>query len=55
MKYSVPPLPVANWLGDDWAGQTVKPGLPPIPECAVSNCTIATFAAPEASAAFENA
>ena len=54
MKYSVPPSLVLNCPGvGDCAGHRVKPGCPPT--LLVSTCTTGTFAAPTASAAFENA
>src|SRR6516162_3804534 len=56
MKYSVPPLSVLNCPGfGDCAGQSVKPGWPPTPECLVSICTADTVVAPAASAAFGSA
>src|SRR6185369_9641750 len=61
-RYSVPPLPVANWLvPGDCAGHRVKPGcvapasLDSGTRPDVSMWTPLTFAAPAASCAFEKA
>ena len=61
-KYSVPPFAVSNEpVPGDCAGQTVNPGcvgpasLGALTRPEVSMCCIDTFAAPEASCAFESA
>src|SRR4051812_29372106 len=53
-KYSVPPAEDEPRPFGEIAGQTVNPGFPASAPL-VSNCTTVCVAAPEASAAFENA
>jgi hypothetical protein len=54
MKYSVPPAEVLNIPAGATAGHSVNPELPLSRPC-VSICVTPTVAAPETSAAFENA